>query len=217
MQEQVLARIEQLILQGQSFTHHYGTDDDYWVKDITRAQSWISSATNAILQVVPSESFYCAEIGRLTTHAELKNGIPNNLLLKVLGVLESVRTEAEAGLLVKLEYQIFATAFDDFLDHAFGFHKSGKVKEAAILVSVVLEDAIKRIAEKNGIASNGLSLEPLIDKLSNSQIFTTVKAKRIKSYVGVRNTALHAEWDKLDLKDIGNAIEGVRELLDSYL
>jgi len=216
MQEQVLARIDELINQGQSIVRRY-SNDDYWVKDIAQAQAWMASAANAILQVAPPKSFYQAEMERLATHEQLKNGIPTTVLEKVFGVLQSVRAEAKAGLLAKLEYQVFATAFDDFLDHAASFHKSGKVKEAAILTSSVLEDTIKRIAAKNGIDTAGLSLEPLIDQLTNAQVLTAVKSKRIKSYAGVRNSALHAEWDKLDLKDIGQAIEGVRELLDDYL
>jgi uncharacterized protein YutE (UPF0331/DUF86 family) len=216
MQEQVLARIDELISQGQSLARRY-SQEDYWVKEITPAQSWMASAANAILQIVPPGSFYRLEVDRLTTHEGLKTGIPTTVLEKVLGVLLSVRAEAQTGLLAKLEYQVFATAFDDFLDHASSFHKSGKAKEAAILVSAVLEDTLKRIATKNGISPEGLTLEPLIDEISKSGVFTTVKAKRMKSYAGVRNSALHAEWDKLDLKDIGNTIEGVRELLDDYL
>ncbi|HVK57127.1 MAG TPA: hypothetical protein VM532_19115 [Burkholderiales bacterium] len=216
MQEQVLARIDELLNQGQSIVRQYG-DDDYWVKDVAQAQAWIASAANAILQVAPPKSFYRAEMERLATHDQLKTGIPLTVLNKVFGVLQSVRAEANAGMLTKLEYQVFATAFDDFLDHASSFHKAGKVKEAAILVSSVLEDTVKRIAVKNGIDPRGLSLEPLIDQLANADVISAVKSKRIKSYAGVRNTALHAEWEKLDLKDVGHAIEGVRELLDDYL
>ncbi|MCE9569068.1 MAG: hypothetical protein K8R10_03505 [Rhodocyclales bacterium] len=216
MQEQVLARIDELIAQGQSLARRHSRED-HWVEEITPAQSWMASAANAVLQVAPPGSFYRAEVDRLTTHEGLKNGIPTTVLEKVLGVLQSVRVEAHSGLLAKLEYQVFATAFDDFLDHASSFHKSGKAKEAAILVSAVLEDTLKRIASKNGITPEGLSLEPLIDELSKCGVFATVKAKRMKSYAGLRNSALHAEWDKLDLKDIGNAIDGVRELLDDYL
>lgn len=177
----------------------------------------MASAANAVLQVAPHDSFFHAEINRLTTDSQLKNGIPLGVLQKVQGILKSVQTEAQNGLLAKLEYQVFATAFDDFLDHASQFHKSGKAKESAILVSAVLEDTLKRIAVKNDIDPAGYTLEPLIDELTKMGIFTPVKAKRMKSYSGVRNAALHAEWDKLDLKDIGNVIEGVRELLDGYL
>lgn len=216
MQEHVLKRIDELLNQGNAILGSY-RDDDYWIKEISQAQAWITSAANAILQIAPPKSFYHAEMDRLATHENLKGGIPLTVFEKVVGVLRSVRDEANSGLLAKLEYQVFATAFDDFLDHAAAFHRSGKVKEAAILVSAVLEDTVKRIAQKNGVGSSGASLEPLIDQLVHAEVFTTVKAKRIKSYAGVRNSALHAEWDKLDLKDIGQAIEGVRELLDDYL
>ncbi|MDC7707719.1 hypothetical protein [Vogesella indigofera] len=216
MQEQVLTRIDELLIQGQEIARG-NSSRDFWVKNIPQAQAWIASAANAILQVAPPKSFYHTEIERLATHEDLKNGIPITVFEKIFGVLHSVQAEAKSGLLAKLEYQVFATAFDDFLDHASSFHKSGKVKEAAILVSSVLEDTVKRIAMKNGIETAGASLEPLIDQLTNAQVLTTVKSKRIKSYAGVRNSALHAEWDKLDLKDIGQAIGGVRELLDDYL
>ncbi|MCW3154840.1 hypothetical protein N8H69_20015 [Achromobacter spanius] len=216
MQDQVLARIDELISQGQHIVRSYGRDD-YWASDVVLAQAWMASAANAILQIAPPRSFYHAEIDRLVAHEQLKGGIPNKVLEKVLGVLQSVHAEAQAGLLAKLEYQIFATAFDDFLDHASSFHKSGKVREAAILVSAVLEDTVKRIAEKNGVDSAGVSLEPLVDRLTEAEVLTVIKSKRIKSYAGVRNSALHAEWDKLDLKDVGQAINGVRELLDDYL
>lgn len=216
MYAQLLKRIEELLNQGQSVVRPY-SDDDYWTRDVVQAQAWMASAANTILQVAPLGSFFRAEIDRLTTDPQLSNGIPIRVLQKVQGVLRSVQTEAQNGLLAKLEYQAFATAFDDFLDHASHFHKSGKVKESAILVSTVLEDTLKRVAVKNDIDTAGLSLEPLIDELTRVGVFTPVKAKRMKSYSGVRNSALHAEWDKLDLKDIGDVIEGVRELLDSYL
>ena len=86
-----------------------------------------------------------------------------------------------------------------------------------MLASAVLEDSIKRIAVKNQVDPKGLSLEPLIDELAKRSVFSPVKTKRIKSFAGVRNHALHAEWEKLDLKDVGAQIAGIRELLDEHL
>lgn len=216
MQEQLLKRIEELIAQGTAVSRSYD-EQSYWARDIPQAQAWMASAANTVLQVAPPGSFFRDEIDRLTTHEQLKDGIPYHLLQKIQGVLRSVQAEASNGLLAKIEYQVFATAFDDFLDHASDFHKSGKAKESAILISAVLEDALKRIAVKYGISPSGFSLDPLVDELTKVGVFTSVKAKRIKSYSGVRNSALHAEWENLDLRDIGNVIEGVRELVDSYL
>jgi hypothetical protein len=216
MQEHVLKRIEELIARGTS-TVHSQPKGGFWMRDIVTAQSWMASAANAIQQVAPVGSFFREELERLMANEQLKGGIPETVVEKVLGVLQSVHLEAQAGLLVKLEDQVVASAFDDFLDHAAEYHRSGKLKEAAVLASAVLEDTIKRIAVKNQVDPKGLSLDPLIDELAKRTVFSSVKAKRIKSFAAVRNHALHAEWDKLDLKDVGAQIAGVRELLDEYL
>ncbi len=216
MQDHVLKRIQELIARG-SATFDPRSTDGYWMSDIVSAQSWMASAANAIQQVAPVGSFFREELDRLMKNEQLKGGIPKTTFSKVLGVLQSVYFEAQAGLLEKLEDQVVATAFDDFLDHAADYHKSGKLKEAAVLASAVLEDTIKRIAVKNHVDPAGLSLEPLIDELAKRGVFSPVKTKRIKSFAGVRNHALHAEWERLDLKDVGAQIGGVRELLDEHL
>jgi len=46
---------------------------------------------------------------------------------------------------------------------------------------------------------------------------TPVKAKRFKGFSGVRNSALHAEWDQIDIKDVGELINGIREMIEQYL
>ena len=216
MREHVLKRIEELIARGNVIVRSQSSDE-YWMRDVVAAQSWMASAANAIQQVSPVGSFFRQELDRLMTNEQLKGGIPETVVAKVLGVLQSVHVEAQAGLLERLEDQVVASAFDDFLDHAHDYHKSGKLKEAAVLGSAVLEDTIKRIAAKNQLDPAGLSLDPLIDELAKRDVFSQVKAKRLKSFAGVRNHALHAEWEKLDLKEVGAQIAGVRELLDEHL
>lgn len=216
MQEHVLKRIDELISRGNA-TVRSRSSQDYWMKDVVEAQSWFSSAANAIQQVAPQGGFYMSELQRIVEHEQLKGGFPKSSLEKLLGLLQSVQLEAQAGLLVKLEDQVVASAFDDFLDHATQYHKAGKPNEAAVLASAVLEDTIKRIARKYDVAVSGVSLEPLIDELTKRSVFTQVKAKRLKSYAAVRNHALHAEWEKLDIRDVGAQLSGLRELLDEHL
>lgn len=216
MQAHVLQRIDELIARGNA-TVRAQSHDDYWIRDIVQAQSWMTSAANAVQQVAPSGSFFRTELDRLMSNEQLKGGIPIQLAEKVLGVLQSVQLEAKAGLLIRLQDQVIAATFDDFLDHASQYHKAGKVREAAVLASAVLEDTIKRIASKSGVDASGQSLEPLIDELAKSTVLTAVKAKRLKSFAAIRNHALHAEWDKLDIKDVGAQIAGTRELLDEHL
>ena len=136
---------------------------------------------------------------------------------KIFGLLLAVKDEWDRGLLRKIEYLIVAETFDDFLDYASHYHKGNKKVESSILACVVLEDTLKKIAKKNGISTKGISLEPLIDNLSKAGILTSVKAKRAKGFSGVRNHALHAEWDLFDIKDVGELISGTRELIENFL
>lgn len=216
VQTNVLKRIDELVTRGNA-TVRSQSQQEYWMLDIVAAQSWFSSAANAIHQVAPPGSFYEAELNRLVSNEQLTGGFPRSTMEKMLGLLQSTQLEAQAGLLVRLEDQVVAVAFDDFLDHAAQYHKSGKVKEAAVLASAVLEDAVKRIAVKSNIDPSGKSLDPLIDELAKQNVFGAVKAKRLKSFSAVRNHAVHAEWDKLDIKDVGAQISGLRELLDEHL
>lgn len=198
----------QLLLRKQQYTG--------WLEDDSGGQAWLTSAVNVVRALCPRGSIFVSEVDELIERQRKQSGIEPVAIRKMLGVLQSVKNDVEAGLVQRIEDTAFAAAFDDFLDHAADYHKGGKIKEAAVLVSVVLEDALKRIAAKHELQS-GRSLEPIIEDLVRIGVLTSVKAKRLKSYTAVRNAALHAEWDKLDLSDIGQAISGVRELLDQQL
>lgn len=123
----------------------------------------------------------------------------------------------DLGFLKKAEYIFTATAFDDFLDHAEQFHKAGKKIESSVLSSIVFEDTLRKIASKHNVSNNGDSIEAIIDNLTKASAWTSVKAKRIKVYAAVRNKALHASWDEIEHRDVGELIKGVRELLEHDL
>ena len=135
----------------------------------------------------------------------------------MVGLLIGAKEEWEHGLLEKIEYIIAGATFDDFLDHVTQYHKGNKKIEAAVLGSAVLEDTVKKIAQKNVIQTSGKSLDSLIDSLVKGNVLTPVKGKRVKAYIGVRNCALHAEWDKFEISDVGELINGTRELIENYL
>jgi len=167
--------------------------------------------------IAHSKSIFVEECERLMNNQEAKTGIPSRIVQKMHGLLKSAQEEWNRGLMRKIEYIIAAETFDDFLDYAISYHKGNKKIESSVLASSVLEDTIKKIAKKNNIAPKGLSLEPLIDELIKQNIFTPVKGKRIKGFGSVRNHALHAEWDEFDIKDVGELIKGIRELIDQFL
>ena len=120
------------------------------------------------------------------------------------------------GLLRRIEYIFAAETFDDFLDHADKYHKANKKAEAAVLVSAVLEDTVKKIARRNNV-NPSRTLDPIINDLIAANVFTEPEGKRVRAFADLRNKADHAEWDGFDIKDVGKTIEGVRDLIGHHL
>ena len=223
MQAKITKRFKELVEGGEKLVNQIGLDNDgdheYYVhpQNIPAYQKWLSSVLNLLHVACPRDSEYVGEADRLMKHEGMPNGIPGVVITKMKGLLESAQHEWAEGMLRKIEYIIAAETFDDFLDHATAYHKGEKTIEASVLASAVLEDTIKKIAAKNSVSATGKSLDPLIDKLVKANVFDGVKAKRAKAYAAVRDKALHAEWDKLDIRDVGPMIDGIRELIEDYL
>lgn len=215
-------RLADLLSKGEYFFPRIGSyqgSPNYWydpqyAPDI---QSWILSTNNIVTLLVNAESHYFKECAKVTESEDLNSGVPFWAVQKLTGLLKSLKEEISLGFLKKIEYMVFATAFDDFLDHAEQFHKGGQLMESGVLASIVFEDSVRKIAEKNGIVQGGVSMDDLIDLLSKKEVITPVKAKRYKGLAGIRNQALHAQWDELDLRDIGSIIKGTKEIIETYL
>jgi uncharacterized protein YutE (UPF0331/DUF86 family) len=191
----------------------------YWVPQVRIPDflAWLTSASSLIRFISLSDAPLVKECDRLMADEDLKKGIPSKIIVYMLGLLKGAKDDWEHGLLGRIEYIVAGATFDNFLDHATEYHKGNKKVEASVLASAVLEDTMKKIATKNGVDTNGKTLDPLIDDLVKANVFTPVKAKSIKAYAGVRNLALHAEWDKFDISDVGKLIAGTKELIENYL
>ena len=182
-----------------------------------KLEKWILSVCNLVSVIVPPHNHFYVECQKLISDDNLISEIPYHVTERLTGLLQSLREEIQLGLLANLEYIVMATTFDEFLDHAKHFHKSGKLIESSVLASVVFEDTMRKIAKKNNIKEKEVDLETIINELVKINIFTPVKAKRVKAYGAIRNEALHAHWTKFDLKDIGGLIQGTQELIENYL
>ena len=214
------ARCQELIDRGRTLASQirvYNERPDHWfrAKDVPSLQAWIASAANFFRLCATPDTYFLQEATRIVEDKQLSGGIPYHTVQKLVGLLQSIAEEMKHGLMRKAEYIFVASTFDDFLEHASEFHKSGKKVESAVLVSTVFEDAVRRFATKTAIEQAGRALDSLIDDLAKCGAVTQVKAKRWKSYAGVRNSALHAQWDEFDIRDVGEMIKGTREIIEA--
>ena len=192
----------------------------FWTKqeDHSEFQSWIMSSSNLIISVVPKDNPIRVNLTSVLedNHYVRGSSVPSSTLQKVFGLLKSAYEEMKHGLFKKFEYLVMAETFDDFLDHAEKFHKANQKKEAAILAAIVFEDSIKKIAKKNGIETNQ-TLDPLIKELIKAEVFNAIEGKRITGYVPLRNSALHANWEEFDIKNVGEFIKATKSIIENFL
>jgi uncharacterized protein YutE (UPF0331/DUF86 family) len=222
MKETMSDRFQALIEHGEQIVRGIPRDEyglEHYAKQdaVPVIQGWISSVLNLLRIVTPAQSNYIRDAEEVLKDKDMGIGMPSLVVQRIYGILTSASVEWENGLLREIEYIIVAEAFDDFLDHAAKYHKGDMKNEAAVLASAVLEDSIKRFAKKSAVPSKGRSLEELIDDLVKEGALPGLKAKRLKGLAGLRNHALHAEWDEFDIKDVGELINGLRTFIEDYL
>ena len=223
MEKELLERAKHLLERGKQHSGSIRRSADYgnsyWYSDdkIPEIHSWFDSVFNLFRLVTTPDMHYYDQVIGISKDDDLKRGAPFWAVQKLCGNLASIVEEIELGLLKKAEYIFVASAFDDFLDHAEHFHKSGKKMESSVLASIVFEDTLRKISNKYNIPPSGSSIEEIIDNLTKENAWSSVKAKRIKAYAAVRNKSLHANWDEFEHRDVGELIKGVRELLEHDL
>ena len=223
MEKELLERAKELLERGRQHSKSISRSDNYganyWYSEdkIPEVRSWFDSVFNLFRLITTPDMHYYNQVIETQNDTSLKHGAPYWAVQKLCGNLASLIEEIELGLLKKAEYIYTASAFDDFLDHAEQFHKAGKKIESGVLSSIVFEDTIRKISGKYNASNKGDSIELIIDNLTKANAWTSIKAKRIKSHAAVRNKALHAEWDEIELRDVGELIRGVRELLEHDL
>jgi hypothetical protein len=158
MKEELEQRLIELVDEGQRLVSSLPRDKyghQYWVQEgrIAEYQKWLGSTANLLILVDQSNGVFASECDKLMNDKDHNSGISSRIVQKMHGLLTSAQEEWKRGLLRKVEYLVTAEAFDDFLDHASVYHKGNKKTESSVLASAVLEDTIKKIANKNNIDS----------------------------------------------------------------
>jgi len=171
----------------------------------------ISSGTISIL-----EKLYGANSEKLRAYIQMyqdyvkdpRKDIPrirNTLRHTTSGVLTSIKSEVELGLVSNLELQAQGGIFGDFITLARQSLDENK-DVAAVLVSAALEDALKRFALQNDLDVANANMEQVINALKNKGLLKEPQASIAKGHKELRKKAFHANWDKIEKASVNSAI-----------
>jgi hypothetical protein len=136
------------------------------------------------------------------------------------GVLMALRADYEAGYLRAIEELIHADVFGDFLEMADELHKKGYKDPAAVIAGSVLEEHLRKLADRYGIATSVAGRPKKADTINADLVkggaYNKLEQKSVTAWLGLRNDAAHGNYAAYDDTQVGLLIQSVREFLTRH-
>ncbi len=134
------------------------------------------------------------------------------------GILRAVKEDATGGYLTDVVTLISAEIFTDFLDMAEHLFECGYKDPTASLCGAVLEDGLRRIAQKASVKLKSKEdLSSLNHKCADAGIYNRLIQKKIQVWVDIRNNADHGKFSEYSEQDVQDMLNGVRQFLGNHL
>lgn len=136
----------------------------------------------------------------------------------LIGVLQALRVDVEAGYLKSVEELIHADVFADFLEMADELHGKGYKDPSAVLAGSVLEEHLRKLASRSGIAVADATGRPIkADKLNADLAglgtYNKLEQKSVTAWFDLRNKAAHGKYEEYDDVQVAALIRDVRDFM----
>ncbi len=187
--------------------------------DLMRCSQVMAEAAHVATSLCSRSSTYAAELTRRQTLGEKPSlgGVVSNVARHV-GLLEALRRDLQAGTLVDLRGVLRAEVFDDFLEQAEHLHQEGHHVPAASLGGAVLEDALRRIADKIPVKyPERTSITALAQDLRAAGALDAGEVKYITAVADTRNNADHGHFERVTEARADELLRFVRRFVHEHL
>lgn len=192
-------------------SEHSDSNGQRWVDEGLTA-GWIASARNLLSSVFGDDSAY------FDTFAEYTSGFVAPMQAKQgHGVVLAAQADYVANGIFNVRQLVEAEVFDDFLEQAGHLLTSGYFQPAAVVIGCVLEDAMRKLCGKHGIA---LPAEPKLDwmnaELAKKGVYNKLVQKDVTAKSDLRNKAAHGKWAEFKREDVDAMLPWLRRFLVDY-
>jgi hypothetical protein len=181
----------------------------------TRAQALIDRCT------LPGSPY--REASRDTRGAEqVSSGFRSGSILShVMGVLAALRADVEAGYLLTLEELVHADLFADFLEMAAELLEKQYKDPAAVLAGSVLEEHLRKLAQRNGVDiekhdGSPVRADALNAELAKVPAYNKLVQKSVTAWLDLRNKAAHGQHTQYDDAQVAALIRDVRDFMTRH-
>ena len=146
--------------------------------------------------------------------AEIPASYPGYLVPNLLGVLTALKNDVQLGYLQTVSELIHADTFADFLTMAQHLLDEGYKDPAAVVAGSVVEQHLRSLANKNGVAalnSEGRwkKADLLNSDLVKANVYQKLTQKSVTVWLDLRNDAAHGNYANYEAANVKLMIDGV--------
>lgn len=182
-----------------------------WFEDRVARGALTIEVTNLVNLVYGQDSANATRIiGNITSSTK-------SHLETVEGMLRGTICSIQQGLLTDLKTQVLLDVQEDFVEASRIALSNGNKDVSAALLSVVLEDSIKRLALKHG--HNDLvdkEYSVAVTSLLSRDVITKSTKGSLLSFKDLRNAALHAQWHEVSVDSVSSLLAFLPIFLESH-
>ena len=202
--EAVLSEAEQVFNETEPIVDAPGVSPDWvWAKR-ARCRTRVVAALE---RIAPSGSAYAFDLER---QVNLDNGL--------IGRLQALRDDVEAGFLRSVEELLHADVFGDFLEMADELLSKGFKDPAAVIAGSVLEEHLRTLCGRHDVPVTNPEGKPrkaesLNADLAKAESYTKLEQKNVTAWLGLRNDAAHGNYTAYDARQVEALIRDIRDFL----
>ena len=207
LNEKFLQRFEEL--QKESDSLPFEQDGRICYARSGSLEKWATSCQNLIRAVFGEESpHYINFTSALDKYSGYESEVRG-----LQGVFQSAKEDFEGGYVFNVDLQISGEVFGDFVVLAKQSLTEGHKDVAAVLASAALEDALKRYANAAGLNIDNQSMVEVINALKSEGLVSGAQKSLLDAMPKIRNSAMHANWEKISGPDVSSVIGFVEQFL----
>lgn len=156
---------------------------------------------------------YSVEAGRMI---ENMDKMSLHTLDIVKGLLFGIKSNIEDDLYGSYETKVIRDVIIDMTSHALELARAGYKDSAVVIGSAVFENAIKRLAQKHNIESEGRDLREVNNELIEKGVIDRTTHSNIASFVEIGKRAAHCRWEEIMPEPVETLLTFLPVLLERH-
>ena len=129
------------------------------------------------------------------------------------GIFLAAKADYEGGYAFSVQAEISGEIYGDFVALAKNALAEGSKDVAAVLACAALEDALKRFAMMKGLDVSDKNMQEVVSALKAKGLVGGAQKTLLDAMPKIRDYAMHANWEKITLQDVGSVIGFVEQFL----